>query len=478
MTTFTTEQLQEVVKAMAMAGVQVKHDPGSTTLTATPTAGPYHGNYDQLGIFTDPTVRPERFTALVRYRNSVLRSMLPPVRSEIFEERLEVMTGVTAGSGSNPTGWCGTPPTIGQGKVCRQDYVWGRNFFKTELHAVPEIGNIAHRGVIPAQILNQPPTANPIIPDIMFRLTDPRSELQWSLWRAGVEAERIMETVAWQGNSTLSEANTRRGWFDEFDGIDRQVKTGYVDAVTNLVCPAMDSQVKSWNAAISATVSGDNFVQALSDLVWILDERALDMGFDGLTSALFMRKEMFRPIVDNWSCNYSTYRCTTGDAGNPYFNDVRDTNALRLEMLRGQYLLIEGRPVPVVFSEGILRESLSATLFKSDVYYLPLGWQGVPLLHLDYFPMDNSYLQEWRNFTEGDERTVMNGGLYLASKVRTAFCDELQFAAKMRLILETPFLAGRLDDVQFTATAGTRNADPSDTFFHADGGKTFVNWPA
>ena len=37
-----------------------KNDPASTTLTATPLHGPFHGNANQFGIFSDGTVRPGR----------------------------------------------------------------------------------------------------------------------------------------------------------------------------------------------------------------------------------------------------------------------------------------------------------------------------------------------------------------------------------------------------------------------------------
>src|SRR5687767_7924249 len=99
------------LKALAKAGVlQIgrKHDPASTTATAGPLHGPFHGNENQYGAFSTPGVRPQRFSALQRPRS--FARLLRMTASEYFQERLEITTGVTAGSGSNATGFCGNPP--------------------------------------------------------------------------------------------------------------------------------------------------------------------------------------------------------------------------------------------------------------------------------------------------------------------------------------------------------------------------------
>ena len=96
----------------------------------------------------------------------------------------------------------------------------------------------------------------------------------------------------------------------------------------------------------------------------------------------------------------------------------------------------------------------------------------MPLTRLEYFPMDNSDTREFASFV-GDDITVLNNGLFIAGYRSTGLCKEYHFAAKMRLILETPFLAGRVDDIRYTFRAPIRNADPADTYFYADGGRTF-----
>lgn len=462
----------EEISALADAlGITRKNDPASTTVTAPTLQGVFPGNTNQFGIFADYGPRPQRFSALVRPRS--LAGLVRYDRSVYHQEILEIMTGVTAAAGTNATGFCGNPPTVGQGKVCQQIYSWGRYYVKTDLESIPEMGTLRSRSEVPGEILNAGPAANPLVPDLMYRLADPRSPLQYELWRIGVQLERVMGQVLINGDDSLNSTQTHHGWISEPDGLDSMIKTGYTDAKTGIACPAADSAVLSFNAAVNGTATdGRNIVQALTDVMWALRDRASEMGMDGVVWALGGRKELFRALVDVWSCTYATYRCSSSNAGEPFVNDVQTTNALRLEMMNNQYILIDGIPVPFVFEEGITQDSLGSNIFKSDLYIIPVSWNGVPLLRGEYFPMDNAYIQEFAGF-QGEETGVINNGMYIVGNRNTGLCKEYHFGAKFRFILETPFLAGRLDDIRYTFLAPIRNSNPSDTWFFADGGVTF-----
>lgn|SRR5574341_605012 len=473
----TTFTLDQVMAVMQMLETTRKHDPASTTLTAPTLHGPFHGNTSQFGIFSTPGVRPDRFSALVRPPSGLAR-VLGLSKSRFYQEKLEVMTGVTASAGTNATGWCGNPPTVGQGKVCRQNYNWGKYYVKTDLNAIPEVGQLRDRADVPANILNDGPQANPLIPDLMYRLDDSQSQLKYELWRIGVSTERSLDRVLITGDDTVASAAAEHGWITEMDGLDLQIKTGYTDADTGIACPAMDSAIITFGADVAGTIGGGdgrNLVQAGTDLVWATRDRGTEMLMDGVQLAWVMRKEAFRAVVEQWACDYATYRCNSSNAGLPFNRDVENTNALRLEMMNGQYLKTDAEDIPVIFSEGIPREGLAANTFQTDLYLVPISWQGLPLLRLEYFPLDDGYVQEFANFVNEGKLTTLNNGLWGATYRSTGFCLEYHFAAKMRLILETPFLAGRLDNVQFEFRTPIRNSDPSDTYFYPDGGVTYVS---
>lgn len=474
--TYSIEELKELRDAI---GFTEKNDPASTTLYTPTLNGPFQGSTTQFGLFSTPGVRPERFSAMAR-PDSFVAALGAPLRSEYYEQLLEVYLGQTAATGTNAQTWCGNPPEVGYGKVCKQTFLWGEYHIKTELNAIPEIGQLRNRADLPGQILpsNVPPELrNPLLPDLFYNMTDTRSQLQYELWRLGVEFGRTIDIVAVAGDQTQAYSSTEHGWQKEFTGIDSYIKTGYTDAVTSAACAAMDSMVITFGADVGGTIgSGDgrNITIAVTELVRAGKERADAMGYGGSNVSWYflMRREAFHRVVEEYACSYATYRCTSDNAGQPFNTDTTATNALRLQMLGGQYLLVDGMPIPVVFSEGIPQTN-SAGTFTSDIYFVPDTWLGRKLTYLEFFPMDNQYATEFRSLVDADDKAIMNNGLWIAGKRSTGLCDEYEFGAKLRLIMETPFLAGRIDNISYTFTSPIRNALPGSSFYADGPGRTF-----
>jgi hypothetical protein len=132
-------------------------------------------------------------------------------------------------------------------------------------------GRLVNRADIPGRILNAGPEANPLIPDIMYQLTDTRSQLALELYQMGHAIGQSLETVGVIGNTSLASTSTHWGWITEFSGIDNQITTGFTDAFANpsVTSNAVDSQVVNWgNALVGGTQasSGRNIVQVIADL--------------------------------------------------------------------------------------------------------------------------------------------------------------------------------------------------------------------
>lgn len=475
---YTLDELRVLEKAGALStGTTYKNNPGATTTANGPTLqGPFTGNDAQFGIFSSPGVRPERFSALERpltfARMLIDRGGLQ--RSEYFNEVLEIMTGVTSGSGTNASSFCDNPPVTGQGKVMQRVFPFGQWFYKTTINAVPNVGRLRGRADIPGRILNQGPMADPLVPEIMYTLNDTRSQLQYELWRVGVALERSMEQTLILGNTSLANTNTHDGWIKEFAGLDSQIKTGYTDAVSGLTAPAADSVSVNFGASVGSTgANGLTIVQTFSDIYFALLQRAARVGMTGTSFVILMRLEFFRALTDVYACNYATARCTNTNAGQPQTIDQTYINELRLEMLNGQYLLIEGVKVPVVFTDGIPLAQTGANSFSNSCYIVPLDWNGQPLLRMEYFPMDNQYAMEYAGFLNAERYRVLNNGLYLVGYQSAGLCDNYLFASQMRMILETPYLAARIDNLWFSYVAQTRSPYPGETFSYANGGTTY-----
>lgn len=475
---FTKEQVEIIMSVAKEMGLTQKNDPASTTATAPTLHGTFPGNSAQYGIFSNPGIRPDMLSTLARPQ-TLIKAIIQQggFMPSIFDrERLEIFTGVTAASGTNATGFCGNPPVVGQGKVAELDYNWGDFYIKTNLNIVPKIGGRRDYADVNRNIMNAGPAANPLVPSLFFEMAEGPDQLQYELFLLGTHMERALTHINIQGDSTLASTNTQIGWISEFAGLDSQIKTGYTDAKTGALAPALDSMVITFNAAVTGTIGGGdgrNIVEAVSDLYWSALERDRAFGFDGATRCFAIRPEAWRPFIKAYMVEYNTYGASTSASGVSLNDNLRDINMQRIEMERNMTLPVDGILVPVVFDEGIPRTQQGANTFTSDLFCVPLNWNGFPLLRYEFFNMNNGDLQKFANFIDQDKFVTMNNGLYLASYRWTGMCLEYHFAGRMRLILEAPMLAGRIDDIQYTTRTLQRLADPGDTAFYANGGRTY-----
>lgn len=150
--------------------------------------------------------------------------------------------------------------------------------------------------------------------------------------------------------------------------------------------------------------------------------------------------------------------------------DGTTVQSLRLEMMNGQYLLIDGMRVRVVLTEGIQKISQGNGLFSSDIYIIPTTWNGTRLTYLEYMPMENAWQDEYANAFGLKTISSINNGQFIVGNRHNGLCLEWLLGMKMRLIMRTPFLAARLDDVQYTSLVRTKTADQGDSFNYTNGG--------
>ena len=458
----------EELRSLGVVGETQKNDPASLTATAQTMHGPWHGDQTMFGLFSDPSVRPSRWSALSRPETFL--SILPVQASDVFNNELEIVTGQLAGGTTNASDFCGNPPEVGQLKRVKRRVRFGKYFVKTELNRMAVTGMRRSYGDVPGNIINAGPAGNPFIPDIMFNMSDTRSELKTQLFRVGVDLERTMEVVAMRG--TAATDNSRTGWFEEFGGLDGLITTGITDVDLLIPAPAADSTVVSFNADVEGVATdGRNLAEVINDMWFALQDNADRVGV-AVQYAIVMRKEAFRRVVDTLACTLNIYQCA-GTTAAPNNRDASGQQALRIEMQTGRFLWIEGVRVPVVFSEGILHEVLANNTYKSDMYFVPITGNGIPITYMEYFNMGNPYATELSGFGNLPTR-LLNNGMYIVGQRNSGLCIEFHFQAQFRLVLEAPFLAGRIDDLQYTYLAPTREAIPGASLY-VDGGVSYVS---
>ncbi len=440
---------------LAKAGVlQIgeKHDTGSTTPSAQALHGAYPGNANQFGVFSSPGVRPGMWNATARVES--IGAVIPSMRSEYLNEIIEISTGVTSGSGNNSTNACAIGPKAGDLKVMQQVYTFGIVHLSTRIDDITQIGMKKNRSDVPREFYNQASVDNPWLPQVpgIEGLSRTDSRLRAAMYTLGIELERNISPVHFVGVAG-TEDNAYRGVARQWAGLDALIKTGYTDSVSNLLAPAADSVVQTFNALISGTDAlGRDIVEAVSDLWFSVVAKAEALKIGGVSWAFVMRPDQFKALTEVWACSYLTYRCS-GTTTEPVNQNAADIYAARTSMMNGRYLLIEGVQVPVILDNSISRATAGNNLYISDIYLVALSAAGQPLLYSEYFPMDNSEAEEFASFAglANAETTTLNNGLYRVFKRVTGGCYEYDFFARPRLILDAPFLSGRLDDVRYNS---------------------------
>lgn len=456
----TVKQLQALIDN-GLTDLALKHNPGASV----PSATPVHG---AGGIFSEPGGRGGVYSAIVQPLTWI--EGLSLVRSEYANEAVEILTAQSATVGTNPTGWCGEPVTPGTLHKCKVIRTLGKMFVGGKKVESPEIGKLKDRADVERQILNFAQQGDPLLPDLLTSAgVNLRSMAAQQLLEIGIAARRAIAPVTIDGNAALASNATNKGWIKEFDGLSRLIKTGYADAASSTACPAADSLVMTWNAAIDGTVGGRQIVELLHDVYYSRMQLAQDLGFEGIAFEWVMDKRLFRNLVFLFACTYANARCADGGAGKPVSREATAIEARQSEMMQGQYLLIDGQAIPVRFTSGSEVTQSGETL-TGDIFLVPLGWSGGNLTYIEYFPLDNPYLSEWNALSDSVGRQVINNGLYMLAKRSDGFCDQLIAASQMRLMLDTPMLAARVDDVQFQSYVGYRSFDPANTTYWYGGG--------
>lgn len=442
--------------------------------TDTPLYGPL-ATAGVYGLFEDPGVRPGVFSAFPRPRT--IGSLFTPEPSIYTEENQQILTAISDASGDNADEICDTAPSVGEVFGALQRYQFGTWKMQSDTVAFPTSGQLRNRASVIKQVLNTPRDRNPLIPDAFYNINPLGNEqFSYQLYLLGVSLERSLERTLIQGQSSASGANREIGWITEFNGLDAQIKTGYTDLTSGAAAEAVDSLVVTFGSDIGDTISGGdgrNIVQALSDMVFRLYEKGEQRGFSGLQYAIILHPSMWRALTEEWACNYASYRCI-GSAGNPVNQNATEVNAMRLDMLRNQYLLIEGAPIPVFPSDGMARDEDGSDEFTTDIFIVPIAYDGGPLISLEYFPLNNASSAEFMA-RRGSSVEIMNNGMYsMALGINNGFCERIELITKMRLILQTPMLAGRLDNITYTYRGENPGVYPGESFY-AGGGSTQYN---
>lgn len=456
--------------------MRFKNDPGAT---ATANANVLHGLNPSgtLGLFGSPGVDPRMYATIVR-ANGSFSGALPVKGSQFLQERREIVTGINAPTGTNPTGFCAPGMQPGDMKICRQDYEFGKLLADTQTVDVITTGAYWNRAdmdrdIIPPQVQNAP-----FMPDVIQN-ANVNSISYKQFLQLGTNLSRSSEIVLIQGNKLAPNvgAGSQPFYISQPEGLDRLVKTGYVDVPSGVACAAVDSRVLNFGA-INVTGTGANgtIVDYIQDMLTGIEMDLFDgMSYDeGSTSfAILMHPRAWRPVTRQWPCAYNTVGCSvlTGDGATRLNINSETERQMQDDMYNGKYLMVDGNRIPVLFSWGVPLATVAPDTYNTTFYLVPMRLNGEAVTFIEYFNVDNEFQNQWVNLIGTGESRAINGGMYRIGRQAQPFCVDYKIGGMWRLRFDAPFAAGRIDNIQITDR--TRMRSPmTDGSYYANGGQT------
>ena len=454
------------VLELLAAELGAKHDAPGSPITTGYTHGPG-------GHLSFPGVDPAVFHTVMGARSML--SQLPATPSQYTNPTFQVITGVQDITGGEPDGVCDASPVAGLMKSCMLTSVFGKYKRQTSELELDRVGQRTDRADPMDLALVGSPLADTGIfsagaQDPNFPADMLTNEVSRKFWERNVAIHRLLSRQLWTGTPVN---NTGAGGYKELTGFESLINTGNVDAENGQSCAAIDSYLTNFNfQRFDLDGGGTALVEAITDMYYQVKDRAERMGVNPVRWVFAMRPQLFYELTNVWPCSYLTYRCQV--AGNERVNiDGADQVRFRDEMRTGKYLLIDGERVPVITDDGMseLTDEESADVpagcFGTDIFLIPMSVVGGrAVTFLEYFQYANPAIQD----SLGNMVLGRVEGAFITWPVQTRACYQWETKIEPRLVVRTPWLAARLQNVVYCPVQHARDAFPDAPYF-TDGGR-------
>lgn len=446
---------------------------GGTRATPSTPSQPYYTGPG--GLFGAPGT--EKDVISTRIQPFGLASALPARATLNMYPLYAFLTGFQDDVGSEANGPCDDPPTVGAGKSCLQTAQFGRYSRQTRTFEINRVGQFNDRSeeALDLRFFNDPLVSGGndlTVPSSSPRAAGLRREVLMRMLEVGVSFQEILSRQVYEGNPSN---NTGAGGFKEFPGLDILIGTGKVDALTNTACPSLDSLIR--NASYRRVDgSGNYYIEQLTYMMRYLRFNADHMNMGQTEWAFVMRPSLFYELTSIWPCAYYTYRCQTS-SGNEGIVDAAEMIRMRDDMRNGMYLMMDGKRIRVIEDTSIREETNTQTgavasgCFASDIYIVPLTVRGgVAVTYWEYLDYTRGAMVGVEDARLAPGYFWTDGGRYLwHAKPPQNWCVQLMAKIEPRLILRTPHLAARLQNIMYCPLIHERDSDRSDPYF-VDGG--------
>lgn len=407
-----------------------------------------------------------------------LGAMIPALPSDVDDPRFGFLTGFSDDIGSEPVFPCDDAPT-GYMKGATLTAQFGRLARQTNTIEVDKLLHRKRGANNNLRLMNAMLTGNVGMPS-MSSMTEAdvlNLVVKAEMVSVGVRAERKLARMFWSGSSSVQ---TAHGGYKEFPGLDSQIATGQVDAESNTLVPSADSMIYNFNFRdIDGTVL--DIVEILSMAEFQLRDLADRTNMNPVTWVIAMRPEAWFELSAIWACRYLTHRCAApGVTGLSINITGSEQITMRDEMRSGNYIIINGNRYQVVLDDGIFEYTNATNAnvpgghWASAIYFVPIRVRGnFPALyweHIDYTELQ----RQLSPLGAGMRNTPFwtDNGRWLWVYRENGYCFDLQVKTEPRVILRTPHLAAKIQNVRYSPMEHLRSPFP-DSPYWKNGGVSF-----
>lgn len=458
------EQILSTLAETQATQVQLLKQMHTKVPATVQTAGALHGN---LGMFAVPGLEPEIFSTVVTPEG--ILTELPRFPTVLENPFFGALTGISDDIGNEPANPCDDAPT-GFQKTCNLTAQLGRVSRMTNTIEMDKVMLRMHRGdPMDLRLFGSLLGLGDFSPAGLNEQQVTDIVTMAEMVQTAVRMERVLCGHSWTGSPAN---NNLGGGYKEFPGLDNQIVTGQVDAQTGTACPSLDSDVKDFNYNDVCGTALD-IVEYVSMLEYFIFELARTTGMLPTDWVWVMRPQLWQELTACWPCKYNTNRCTTIGGDHQVITDGRVNITERDRMRADKMLTVNGRSYRVTLDSCIFEHTnannanLAAGQFASSIYFVPLRVLNMPVTYLNY--LDYSAARSNTALLRGREDFWTDRGMYSWALEQIKWCHTLTLKAEMRVVLRTPQLAGKIQNVRYSPLQHLRDFSPDSVYF-VDGG--------
>jgi len=405
---------------------------------ANNVATPLHGTG---GLFSQSGLESDILSLVVSPQG--IGQYLPAVPSNLETPYFGFLYAITADEGSEPSDVCGDA-IVADLSSAKLTAAFGhvQRATKTIELATAQF-RINNSDNVDMMLLGGPNTPlNPSDSGVQYPGDVSTTDMLNNMFRAQMVAashSMAMEltTMTQYGDPANATAN---GGYIPFNGLDKLIKTGYQDAVTSTAIPKADSIVVDAAVFSALTVRAANL-------------------FGGAQWAIVMRPELWDAVADIWPVLYGAEMAAAVADTNVSINmDANELVRQREAMKASKTIVINGVTYPVIPDHGMRlhQNSDDANIpvgsWGSDIFIVPLNAGGFTTLYWEYLDYRQS-VGLLRAVTPMADAFWSDGGRFFWTVSEEKTCFKFQVRIRPRLILRTPHLAARIDDITWVKNA-------------------------